>query len=862
MKKFISLLLALSVIFSLPTAVFAEPNVNRDAAIDALDMLQTLGIVQEEYNANNINADQKITRAEFAVYFAKLLNIQPATGGTLYYNDVPKSYYAFGEITALTEQGYLSGVEDKKFSPDEVILKEHATYAILKAMGYGTLLGYNSGLKDALRRTELDEGVSANIDLVFGDLVLLMKNALAANCFDVTAIGSDGNNFEEGRTLLYNTRRMDYVKDVRVTGANSASINGNNVYGDSAEIGGEMYKTEKNLTDYLGFRVNVVYYQKDDSADKEVVWIEKLNTSDEISITVDEYAEYNSTNSTLTYYDKNDKQKTVVIPQGISVVYNGGFIAENINEIFSADRYDLTLINTDGKAGYDVAVVWRYENRFVNSVDKSTMIMYDRITQDGFSIYEDDYDFFEFVTSAGEKIAPTEVAPKSVVSTYVSKDGKFLKAVVATETVDGVYNGQNQKDGISVDGKFYKFYNTTADNDYSGAKKLKLYLDYNGYIAYAESNYSTDNLTVAYVYKGYCEDRGLSKAIALKVFDEDGMLDQYLIEGSVYVDETKYNDVETAYSKIAKNDDGSLKPQIMGFVKDENGKIEKIHLTDDNGGTGKTIMKNGEQPTTGTNHFKETMNIIGMNMLVNSGTKVFYVPKDDQLADAKERNFSIQTPADAEDFSGAVSYKVTPDEVFYEQYIIRKGDVSATSFSLYKGFFVVEDVIETINSEGDIVKALKGMQMGQDLTLEIDPDVFDFYADEKLQNVKSGDILRVAHKDNILGNASLIYSYGQTEPVAVNRDDAVNPARFISGYVHSKEDNVFKLDFEKDGKWDQIADMTSYAANIMVYDSKAREKKVYKGTLDDMKTAVDSGDGSFVVMHTYYMRCWGLVIYK
>lgn len=113
-----------------------------------------------------------------------------------------------------------------------------------------------------------------------------------------------------------------------------------------------------------------------------------------------------------------------------------------------------------------------------------------------------------------------------------------------------------------------------------------------------------------------------------------------------------------------------------------------------------------------------------------------------------------------------------------------------------------------------------------------------------------------------MGNASLVYKYGQTEPVSVNRDDPVHTARFVSGYVHSKDGNVFKLDFDKDGVWDQIADMTSYSGNIMVYDSKSRDEKVRKGNMNDMKTAIDSGEGSFVVMHTYYMRCRGLVIYK
>lgn len=863
MKKIISLVLVLSVLFSLSALPSFAAEVDRDGAIAALDMLQTLEIMQFEYNTNNINVDQKITRAEFAVYFAKLMNVNESTNGTLYYNDVPKTYYAYGAITAMTENGYLSGVENKEYAPDQVILKEHAISAILKAMGYGPLMGYKDGLRSALRKTELDVGVSNNTDLVLGDLILILKNALIANCFEVNEISNDGNKYYEGGTLLYNTRRMDYVEDQRMTGANSASINDESLDGDEFVVGGVKYKSDlSGLSDSLGYSVNMIYYQPSENSDKKIIWLERLETNDELHIFVDEYAEYTSANSTLTYYDKNDKKKSVIIPQGISVVYNGGFTAEDLTDIFSADKYELTLINTDDKGGYDAAIVWRYENRFVNLVDKDTMMMFDRITQTGVSVYEDDYTYFEITNSAGEKVSPFDITPKSIVSTYISKDGSFFKGVISTETVNGPYSGYDEDRGLEVDGKRYKFYNSTGQNDYSGAKSITLYLDSNGYIAYAESNYSSDNMVVAYAFKGNCEDRGLSYAMNLKVLKEDGEIAQYVIEDSVFIDGVRYTEPEKAYAKIQKNEDGSFKPQIMCFTTNKDGKITRIDLSDDNGGSGKVIMKNASQPLTGTNHYKDTMNIIGMNMLVNSGTKIFYVPTDDEVATALDRNFYIQTPVDAQDFSGAISYKITPDEVFYEQYIVRKGALTQTSYSDYKGFFLVEDVFEKINQDDETVMALTGMQMGQKLTLEIDPDIFDLFADENLKNVKSGDILRVAHKDNVLGNARMIYSYGQTAPVSENRDDPVHNARFISGYVHSKDGNVFKLDFENDGQWEQIADMSSYSGNIMVYDSKARDEKVRKGTVSDMTTAVDSGVGSFVVMHTYYMRCWGLVIYK
>ena len=116
-----------------------------------------------------------------------------------------------------------------------------------------------------------------------------------------------------------------------------------------------------------------------------------------------------------------------------------------------------------------------------------------------------------------------------------------------------------------------------------------------------------------------------------------------------------------------------MKPHIMCFTKNAEGKVTAIDIADDNGGSGKVIMKNQEIPSGGSYlmHFKDTMNIIGMQMLINGDTKVFYVPTDAEVATARENDFQIKVPKDAEDFAGEVSYKITADEVFYEHYIFR-----------------------------------------------------------------------------------------------------------------------------------------------------------------------------------------------
>ena len=68
MRKLISFVLALVMICSLAIVMPASATeIDRETVTENLEMLQVLGIVQEEYHENNISVEQKVTRAEFAI---------------------------------------------------------------------------------------------------------------------------------------------------------------------------------------------------------------------------------------------------------------------------------------------------------------------------------------------------------------------------------------------------------------------------------------------------------------------------------------------------------------------------------------------------------------------------------------------------------------------------------------------------------------------------------------------------------------------------------------------------------------------------------------------------------------------------
>lgn len=857
MRRLIGLIIVAFILITTAFSVYAD-DVNRSMVIESLDMLKILDIVPDEYNEKNLDVSQKVTRAEFAVYLKKLLNIDMPASGTLYYNDVPKTHYAYEPITVLTELGYFKGTDKKNFDPDLVMKKEHAEKVLLQTLGYGDYLKIKGNtITTVLSNTEIADDTSTSSELLLGDLFIMMKNSLLENRMEMNSVSAQSKEYTEGESLLYYTRKMKYGEDKLLTAAEGADIYGRITASDIVIIGESEYVTSlDNIADFLGHRVNYIYYEPDD----EIIWIEENKKTEKLFISADESTSFDKTSSTLSYYSDSSKKKSVKISENVTVIYNGAFFEGSVSEVFNKDRYEVTLISLDGTNKYDLALIYAYENYMVGGKDVNEMVLYDSISQKSISFDPDDYTIFKVVNSNGEKTELSNIPEKSIVSAYVSKDKTHFKAVVSTNSVSGKYNGYDKDLGVTVDGKIYKFYDKNKDYEFLGAKTLTLLIDFKGYVVYADVSYVDKNQFVGYAYKALCSDGDYGQTIHIKVLNENGSLESYNVYDTLVLDGTRYKDMNVAYEQFYKEADGDFMPQIMCFTKNEEGKIIAIDRSSEHGGKN-VLVKNQEQPVTSNPYiacFKITQNRIGKNMLVNADTKVFFVPKDEDIETADENNFTVGKPVENQGFSGAVSYKISDNEVFYEQYIVSKQAATKESFTNSEGFFVVDKISQKVNSDDEVSPVLVGMQHGKKLELLIDEDIFSI---EDL-DIKSGDVLRIAHNRGVLNNATVIYSYGQAKPVAIAADDPIAEVRYVSGYAHSKEGTVFKFGFNDASEFDEIIDTASYSGNIMVYDSDARSGKVYKGTLDDLKTWKTSGEGSFVVVQTYNLRVPGVVIYK
>ena len=148
--------------------------------LDALEILQMLDIVPEDYYDYNTSMSEEISRADFVDAVAKIVGMDNYTGSAYYY-DVPKTHYAFSSISMLTELGVIGGVGDGLFEP-EAVMEDAAAYKILLSlMGYNVRAevdgGYPAGYMKAANRLELIYEGSVSSTMTRGEMLVVLVRA-------------------------------------------------------------------------------------------------------------------------------------------------------------------------------------------------------------------------------------------------------------------------------------------------------------------------------------------------------------------------------------------------------------------------------------------------------------------------------------------------------------------------------------------------------------------------------------------------------------------------------------------------------------------------------------------------------------
>lgn len=493
----------------------------------------------------------------------------------------------------------LQGVEDVNIPEnqdstkiDEIITFEEAVKRIVDLIGYGLDAqqrgGYPSGYLAVASEKHILKNIPTGQPLSRGMFAQMVYNAIDVDIMQQQVYGDKAQYAsEDGKTLL--TENLKITKGTGIVTANSRSdLSGHYSLGkNELEIGGEIYKcTQTTAQDYLGCEVE--FYSKVDDVSNEntILYAEKTDDNQILSIPANNIVDYNSLK--YTYFkdkDKDTANSEVSLPNSVDIIYNGKAITKADFQLinFKPDAGKVVLIDNNGDGQYEVLSIESYENYVVDSVDISDNYIYPKYGKDILQLDVDDNSKRVTISDRdGNPVLLSDIYEWDVLSVTDSIDHNVKNVIVTKEVAEGNVDEVGEEDGFAVymvQDKALKLaagYPISILDDVKVGDAFKFYLDVEGRVAGYQFDNNSD-LKIAYLMAAGTT-QGLDRRVQIKVFD----VEQQAAVVLNCSDKTTVNDVQNnVVNEVQKNTD-----QLMTVLCDNNGKVRnsliRYRINEDN----------------------------------------------------------------------------------------------------------------------------------------------------------------------------------------------------------------------------------------------------------------------------------------
>ena len=838
------------------------PNVRK-----MMTVLKEFGIIPDYYDYN-LPLTYEVPRADFAASVARMMGKTEYGGSEVYFYDVPKNYWAFNEISNLTELGIIDGQEDKTFSPGEPISKSAAYKIILCAMGYQASAensgGYPNGYLSLANRIKLSDGVSAGDTVTMSDMLNILYNSLTINIMEPAGSKNNSITYEvsDDETLISSYRDIFYGEGY-VNGANSITVYGGTINKNDALIDSDTYNSGGiDMMQYLGEKIEFFYEDHDSSDDKKLLWVGQKKSSQTIKyISVDGDAELDTDTFTYTYYDENDRKRRVNLDRSILVVYNGGIVDSGYDKLLNDKRYDMKLLSDGGK--YTVMVIRAYENFVAGNINSIEQIVYDKNkTQEYIDLNKDNYDTFSIRMMGNEEISFEDITKDTVLSVYRSKDKRHIEVYASHNIVDGAVESINDTDKkeVTINGRKYRVDDKVSLNSFSIGDNVTAYTDVYGEIAYISTK--AGDFKGSFLLKAFLDEQ--EENMVIKQLGEDSNVTKLNCVEKLTIDGIRYKTAKDAYRMLLAGEN-KLTAQFALIKTNENGEITEIDTTNYNPAkeTQNSLQVDvpfwyGKETTYTQRLIRANANAarIGEKIVFDADTKVFVVPFVTDYSSVVDDDFWVTVGSKLKNDTGtyAESYKVTESSGI-AKYILLKGyDPNRVSGELP---ILAQRISYGVNDDGDRVEVLEGYQGAAPVSIMADESVDDLFS---RSGVMSGDVVTLS-KDtygNVKG-CTVAYDYRSDEHKALS---ALNDYQgMFVGYANDVVDTVVKIGFESGATYDFA--INAMSRPVLVYDRSKNKNNITIATLGDIITYKNDPENcSTVFIATNRMQPQMFIIYK
>ncbi|MBE7014913.1 MAG: S-layer homology domain-containing protein [Ruminococcaceae bacterium] len=864
MKKILTLILALSILFSMSIMPQAIADTKDEIATDfSAELLYTLGIVDEEIK-DILLSDENITRAQFAQAVFEVAKLTGGADGE--FNDVKKGSKFSDAIFAVSQSKFMKGDGNGNFNPDLFITDLDAMITILRVLGYEEYSYYNGGYPNgyymSVRSTKLLDGIKGgitNVNITGKKLAILLKNMIDEHVCQITKISADGSYEKELSAkpfveIYYNIGKAEGI----VTGNTRTTLTSKKETGGIIIEGRLFSAGDIYCDDFIGINC-YAYYNVDDNS------LIYMNKNDRNIITIIPAGDIvDVRGSSIIYEVSETKNDTITFPANANIIYNGAHLSHySESVILNMASGEVKLIDNNCDRTIDVVSILSYETCIidrVNSKDEVITFKYGAGT-----VSKDDMKNVPILDETG-KTDMTWLHEWDALDILRDDEGN-ITAIYAKGKVERKAAAMILKES---DGDYIMFDDGTTSPIQKHAKDRFKNLELNTKCAFSfdmfgnVAAYTIDELSTICVIVAVGEAGQPEPDLYLKYYNENEGLTQTVLKGNIRINGVlKKTTVADDYVYI-KNTLSGLKGELVEIDINDSGRVAQIN-----------VMEKVYDPGSSVHVYlnRTTCAVVpsaDIQYFVKKTAKAYYVPKD--LTGITEDDFTVRdATAIGETDIAVVLYKKfgSQDKDIDAVKVVRSGG-GVSSMGSYDNPMLVSKKTEFYNEEdGMVYTKLIYWHGGVEKTALVEDA-------SAVASIDEGDVAWIDIEDGkVMGLTKYFdYSVNGTFPPENSTPKSFTASKKLNrGYIKNAYDEFyeFAIPLEIAGKDENGQDtiiksekieLHRYPSYGYVFES-SKSQKVRKATpADFVGYDQDNVNYSKIFVHSSYTNDYTAVIYK
>lgn len=497
MKKRISLVLFICLISSLLFNVNAEDN-----KIYALKSEQKALLEAINFKSLDKDLSDSITRAEFA-YLAEQITYDHTNIKYSYkecFSDVTEEMAYSTSISTLYDMDIVKGYSESHFRPEDNITLDEALTIASRLFNRYTYFDVEKQPEFAWR-IGLADGVETgkgNILNLYSAMVILL-NTLDTDLSEISYYYKE-SDVEEYDTYL--TRTFS-VYPVNGAVENDGKISADGVRDEAGDIMLIDKLEVKRTAEYRELYGRKIYsFCKKDSNDEYTMLSYYMKEEESVLINSKDIESFEDMR--IEYYPDSDsaKTKTVKIPDGIEIVYNGVPVAaadEFSTDMLIPEKGTIELYSNDKDEEYEICYVNSYVSYVVMGTNEAEKVIN---TKNEISFELENYDYV-ITDKLGETVPLTHIWEDSIILVAKPLKSDLLHIVVSSDSfTDRItsYDSESKEITTASQGEFdISCYFDKYGYSVIGGKTYDIFLDPFGEIAYVRMVVDADEYNVGYL---------------------------------------------------------------------------------------------------------------------------------------------------------------------------------------------------------------------------------------------------------------------------------------------------------------------------------------------------------------------------